>query len=395
MSAAPDVPEAAREFAALLRLLKDRSGLSYGALAARLHVSTSSLHRYCRGESVPHDYAPAERLARACRATGPERAELHRRWVLADDERRRAAPSPVRRGDAPSVPVAAASDSSDAPDSSDGSDRAVGDAPPAGREAVGTASASGAAPAGPGEAPVRPGGRRRVGSPALAVAVAGVAVAVGLAGWWSVAGGAPAEDAESAPFSVRVRPFAYEHPCDQRLLVDRPPEVVAPPPEAGDVTAWVRDHAGVPADEQRIGLTLQGTGEETVVVEAVHVRVVERSAPLTWDEYQLNRHGCGGSVQPRPFTVDLDNGNPVLDPGEGEGGLPLTVDESDPEVLYLTARTSAHHVAWELSLEWSSGGRSGTVRVDDGGDPFRTSGAAGGTQHSFTSGTEWVSHRRQ
>ncbi|MFB7750447.1 helix-turn-helix domain-containing protein, partial [Streptomyces sp. NPDC056121] len=52
------------EFATLLRGLKDRSGLSYGVLAKRLHMSTSTLHRYCNGDAVPVDYAPVERLAR-------------------------------------------------------------------------------------------------------------------------------------------------------------------------------------------------------------------------------------------------------------------------------------------------------------------------------------------
>ncbi|MFI5815050.1 helix-turn-helix domain-containing protein, partial [Streptomyces sp. NPDC051643] len=72
------------EFAGLLRELKERSGLSYGALAKRLHVSTSTLHRYVNGDAVPTDYAPVERLARACRATPEELVDLHRRWVLAD-----------------------------------------------------------------------------------------------------------------------------------------------------------------------------------------------------------------------------------------------------------------------------------------------------------------------
>jgi len=75
------------EFAALLRGLKDRSGLSYGVLATRLHMSTSTLHRYCNGTAVPNDYAPVERLARVCRATPQELIQLHRRWVLADAAR--------------------------------------------------------------------------------------------------------------------------------------------------------------------------------------------------------------------------------------------------------------------------------------------------------------------
>ncbi|MFZ4237352.1 helix-turn-helix domain-containing protein [Streptomyces murinus] len=71
-------------FAERLRELKDRSGHSYGMLAKRLHMSTSTLHRYCNGEAVPTDYAPVERMARLCGASPEELVALHRSWVLAD-----------------------------------------------------------------------------------------------------------------------------------------------------------------------------------------------------------------------------------------------------------------------------------------------------------------------
>ncbi|WP_307811986.1 helix-turn-helix transcriptional regulator [Streptomyces sp. HB-N217] len=72
------------DFAGLLRELKERSGLSYGALGKRLHMSGSTLHRYVSGEVVPVEFAPVERLARVCRATPEELLELHRRWIRAD-----------------------------------------------------------------------------------------------------------------------------------------------------------------------------------------------------------------------------------------------------------------------------------------------------------------------
>ncbi|WP_153182698.1 helix-turn-helix transcriptional regulator, partial [Streptomyces sp. E2N166] len=72
------------DFAVLLRELKERSGLSYGALGKRLHMSASTLHRYVSGEVVPTEFAPVERLARVCRATPEELLELHRRWIRAD-----------------------------------------------------------------------------------------------------------------------------------------------------------------------------------------------------------------------------------------------------------------------------------------------------------------------
>ncbi|WP_420824773.1 helix-turn-helix domain-containing protein, partial [Streptomyces spiramenti] len=78
---------AAAEFARLVRELKERSGLSYGALARRLHMSASTLHRYGSGAAVPVDYAPVERIARACGADRAELVALHRAWVLADAAR--------------------------------------------------------------------------------------------------------------------------------------------------------------------------------------------------------------------------------------------------------------------------------------------------------------------
>ncbi|MFI9170830.1 helix-turn-helix domain-containing protein [Streptomyces lincolnensis] len=75
------------EFAACLRALKDRAGLSYGALARRTRISSSSLHRYCSGSYVPQDYGSAHRFATACGASPEELRRLHRLWALADAAR--------------------------------------------------------------------------------------------------------------------------------------------------------------------------------------------------------------------------------------------------------------------------------------------------------------------
>jgi transcriptional regulator with XRE-family HTH domain len=79
--------------AALLQELKDRTPFSYGALAKRLGVGPSTLHRYCRGTTVPTDYAPIERFARLCKATPAELTELHRRWARADAHRASSVPA--------------------------------------------------------------------------------------------------------------------------------------------------------------------------------------------------------------------------------------------------------------------------------------------------------------
>ncbi|WP_225987240.1 helix-turn-helix domain-containing protein [Streptomyces spectabilis] len=117
----------AGDLAELLRELKGRSGLSYGALAKRLHVSTSTLHRYVNGTAVPTEFAPVERLARLCKATPDELLEVHRRWIVADATRGRkaepvAAPQETQEPQQPQEPT-------EPPESSESSESAPGPAP--------------------------------------------------------------------------------------------------------------------------------------------------------------------------------------------------------------------------------------------------------------------------
>ncbi|MGK5730673.1 helix-turn-helix domain-containing protein [Streptomyces sp. URMC 124] len=98
----------AGDLAEMLRALKERSGLSYGVLAKRLHVSTSTLHRYCSGSAVPAEFAPVERLARLCKATPAELMEVHRRWIVADATRgRKASATPAPAAIPEAIPEAA------------------------------------------------------------------------------------------------------------------------------------------------------------------------------------------------------------------------------------------------------------------------------------------------
>lgn len=432
----------AGEFAALLRELKDRSGLSYGVLAKRLHMSTSTLHRYCNGDAVPTDYAPVERLARLCRAGPGELVELHRRWVLADAAR-------GRRSEPAATPAAPAPEERAEPGTEPG-DQVTG-VPEAGVPVTGVPQAGGAGAPRPGRRP-----RRRIRSAvlagtAVAAVLAGVTLVVGLpdggtngdgrrgaVGAATVGGetvtsspppparpsasgsasasasgspdakggeasGPPAagsavppgtrpEDS-AVPLTVRTDPYVWESPCSQRYLIDKAPGEVHPPPIEDDATAWVAAERAVPSGEQYVRLTVQGTGAETVVVEGVTVRVAGKRAPLAWNDYAMGYPGvgCGGGVPTRAFTVALDAARPALTPRSGHRDFPFKVSESDPEVYYVTADASAYDVSWYLELKWSSGSRSGTLTVDDGGRPFRTSGNNGRPAYEFPLGGEtWV-----
>ncbi|MFE1946150.1 helix-turn-helix domain-containing protein [Streptomyces massasporeus] len=479
----------AAAFAALLGELKERSGLSYGVLAKRLHMSTSTLHRYCNGDAVPTDYAPVERLARLCKASPEELVELHRRWVLADAGRVRkgsggnggtgnggtggaGSGGPAAGGGASGVTSPEVPPTDVAP-----ADVSPTDVTPA--EAVssdaGVLASKGASPQADVPEPSEPAGRPRprrallvgvaaavvLGGVGLAVAVPsggsddegrrGAAVASGGGGGQegkgtaasvSPSAGSSSADREgkgkdgkgkgkgtasesptsaspgtgtgpgpgpgpgtgaggtgrdnapaSAPLTVDTEPHAWESPCSQRYLIDLPPGRVGPPPPEQDAPGWVAANGAVPSGEQFLKLTVQGKGQETVVVKRLTVRMAGKRAPLAWNDYAMGYPGvgCGGGVPTRFFTVALDAARPGVVPEAGHANFPFKVSESDPEVYYIRADASAYDVSWYLELAWSSGDRTGTLTVDDHGRPFRTSGNNGRPAYEFPLGGEkWV-----
>ncbi|WP_328873032.1 helix-turn-helix domain-containing protein [Streptomyces sp. NBC_00287] len=402
-------------FAALLRELKDRSGLSYGVLAKRLHMSTSTLHRYCNGDAVPTDYAPVERLARLCKASPGELVELHRRWVLADAGRGQRkgteeASAPAAEVPAEELPPLNA-ESADPGPSDDGpaqpsrprrtavlaataaaavlagvafavnplSDDGSRHSDDAGRTPVGAATSSGAPPtkAAPSTSPTKDA--KETTPPASPSANRTSSGAVG-----------SEQDATEPLLTVNTRPYTWEGPCSQHYLIDEEPGKVTPPPFQQDAPAWVAALGAVSAKEQLVTVTVQGTGEETVVLDSLTVKVVSKDTPLAWNDYTMGV-GCGGDVPVRPFTVALDAARPVVVAAAGQRNLPFKVSESEPEVFRITADASAYDVRWYLELAWSSGTRHDKVVIDDGGKPFRTSGNNGRPRYEFPLGGEkWI-----
>ncbi|WP_329532952.1 helix-turn-helix domain-containing protein [Streptomyces sp. NBC_01450] len=421
------------EFAGLLRELKERSGLSYGVLAKRLHMSTSTLHRYVNGDAIPTDYAPVERLARVCGATPEELVELHRRWIRADALRgqKGAPPAAPTAPEAPEVASGAEGLASEvvgepsvgpsvgpSGEASAGGRRrrtvlfasvavaavlasaalAVRFVPDGnggrngGREEVGAAASAGPredarGTASPDDKHRKPSASVSTSASASATRGGGPEASVSVAASGGSAGQAVADGA-TAPV-VATNPYKWDGPCSQHYLVNRKAAQVPPPPNESDARGWVRALGGVAGQEQMLALTVQGTGKATVVLDGLHVRVVGKDAPLAWNDYAMGV-GCGGGVETKSFAVDLDAGRPVTTTKGGQRDFPYKVSESDPEVFYVFADARAHDVSWYLELDWSSGARSGTVRIDDNGKPFRTSGNVGRPAYDYPlGGSEW------
>ncbi|MEU2181543.1 XRE family transcriptional regulator, partial [Streptomyces thermolilacinus] len=211
------------------------------------------------------------------------------------------------------------------------------------------------------------------------------------------ASASPGRTAAPLPFTWTVGSQLWQGGCGHTYVVDRAPRAVAPPPVAADSGAWARTHGAVHGGEALVRISLQGRSpSDAVVLQALHVRVVERAAPLPWNAYRMDS-GCGGAVTPRHFAVDLDRPRPLARPVDGLDAsgaevraipavsFPYKITSSDPEELLVSARTAGCDCRWYLELEWSAGDRSGTVRITDGGKPFRTSGTAGRPAYVYDS----------
>ncbi|MFF4452561.1 helix-turn-helix domain-containing protein [Streptomyces goshikiensis] len=225
-------------FARLLRELKDRSGLSYGTLAKRLHMSTSTLHRYCAGDVVPTEYAPVERFARLCKASPEELLELHRSWVLADTNRPRRgggdAEGPARAGTATAIPPSPSPSPSPSRSPQEGEPGATEEPAPADTPPADVAAAS---------EPPAPERRRRRRAAVLA-GIAAVVVA-GAVGAVALTANLTSRDAD-----VRDRPAAAASPAPgtgKRANGRTASPAPSAPSPSGSTNAGAGADAGTPA----------------------------------------------------------------------------------------------------------------------------------------------------
>ncbi|MET7436853.1 LacI family DNA-binding transcriptional regulator [Streptomyces sp. NPDC005568] len=106
------------------------------------------------------------------------------------------------------------------------------------------------------------------------------------------------------------------------------------------------------------------------------------AATVNLDIADATDQGCGSDLTLRRFTADLDADRPIVRSKNGADAgrvipaahFPYRVSAADPEVLLVDATTQTSDARWYLELDWSCQGRTGTVRIDDHGRPFRTTG---------------------
>ncbi|MFF4252358.1 helix-turn-helix domain-containing protein [Streptomyces sp. NPDC001663] len=422
------------EFAALLRRLKDRTDRSYGSLARRVNMNTSTLHRYCAGEAVPQDFAPVERLAAFCEATPEERLELHRLWLSAVAARQRvrapgsaeepvpepaavevadaeadaigepepfAAPAPRpwyrRRRVLASTAVACALLATLGGLSALSADRGSSDraASPSGRPGTtaraaphGSSKPSASSSPTPGRTSSSPHARSKGPASSAPADDTGTGTATG-------------KTTTALPLTWSANSQIWQGGCGHDYVVDKPPAQVPPPPLPQDAGNWAATQGAVHGRQTMVQISVQGRSSTAVVLEALRVRIAGRADPAPGNAYSTEQ-GCGGGLTPRYFDVNLDIDRPIAHSVSGNDSgktipavqFPYRVSAEDPEVLLVTATTETYDCNWYLELDWSSQGRTGTIRIDDHGRPFRTSSIKGLPHYGYgTNGhgvRQWV-----
>lgn len=411
------IRDQAEELAVLLLRLKERTDRSYGSLARRLNMNTSTLHRYCAGKVVPQDFAPVERFAAFCEATPEERLELHRLWLSAVAARQgvrsagsaeAAVPAPAPDADGSLVEEGnSAEQPGDDPDPDEpapspaprrsyrrrralaftavacallatlGIASALSDDPPSEADASRSAGTRTAAPGAP-HSSTKPSA---TSSPASKSASPGPRQkATSATGSDSTLAAKPT----GLPLTWSADSQVWDTGCGHDYVIDKPPAQVPPPPAQQDAGAWAALQGAVQGRQTTVRISVQGRSSTAVVLEALRVRVVSRGNPAVGSAYSMDQ-GCGSELTPRRFTVNLDVDRPIarsVDGADSEHTIPAVnfpyrVSAEDPEVLLVDATTQNYDARWYLELAWSSQGRTGTIRIDDHGRPFQTTSTKG------------------
>lgn len=209
--------------------------------------------------------------------------------------------------------------------------------------------------------------------------------------------------AESQPPVIATVPIQTgpgEDPCGQfgvpgqSALNSVPPLVLTMVGNSYDsltqqTTDWMKQAGAKFLGYGEVVLTLQGSGQDSVVLQSMRV-VVDSRSPASITTALAEQ--CGGGVTPRTFSVDLDSPAPVVVPDPGmdsagqtiaPAGFPFKVAANDPEIFRIHTKSLKDDVAFHFEIPWISQGREGILKFYDHEKPFVGYGLSKVSQLSF------------
>jgi hypothetical protein len=147
-------------------------------------------------------------------------------------------------------------------------------------------------------------------------------------------------------------------------------------PTINGFKAWARQHGGGPDGDSMVRVIIQGKSPQDVVLTDMRIQVVKRLPIRQGTTFDL----CSkcGVIPKYSFHADLDNLEPILEPNNGKLGgrretdFPHVVSSTKTETIDLLVTTSSCDCLWNLYLDWESLGHKGSVLINQGVGPLRT-----------------------
>ena len=141
------------------------------------------------------------------------------------------------------------------------------------------------------------------------------------------------------------------------------------------------------ADQSVVLVSIQGESARTITLTGIRFDVKRRPQPAG----AVFVNPCGDNINGRSLQADLDrapvaitnsNADPrgVLDPSQRPARplrFPWTVSVTDPLLLTIVAATKRCFCTWRAAIDWVSGGKSGRLKIDNGGRGYAVVGTEG------------------
>jgi hypothetical protein len=238
-----------------------------------------------------------------------------------------------------------------------------------------------------GQPPSEPGRRRLSRRLWAVVGALGILGAVG--GYVTNLALDTARDRLTEPLEADVRDTTSS-PNDLFSTATRPQDAPIDPDDLSldGFRDWAVEQHGIPYHDESLQLVLRGRDAETVVVQEIRVKVVERAAvpPGGW----VNAwEGCGAAVPVRLLKVDFAEEPPHVDlfvDGVQSNDTVFATTDTAVEVFDVDVLAGSDVVSWVFEVRYSAAGRDGVLTVDDSGQPFRITG--GGSPSVFSTSSD-------
>jgi hypothetical protein len=136
---------------------------------------------------------------------------------------------------------------------------------------------------------------------------------------------------------------------------------------------WVVGRAGADLRRSRMRLVLRGQAHEEVLVTSIRAIVSRRAENLAGEVVVCP---SAGLADVRAVTIDLDHPTPIARYRSPEGVRPfaLTLRNDEREIVDVIATARKCLCTWRIEIEFTVCDRAESLRLDDAGRPFRTTG---------------------